>query len=182
LPEKCRQTAIIHWRAEGGIQLNSPIKIINNMFRGGQPYTTFRSINAKDGLIRFEGKPFGARLAVASNTITANRKVDICDADGTMFVKGYHLLFGSALVSGTLSLVPVGDFMTCHVNGITGVKTSSVVFAGVISTATAAGIAVAGARCTTAGSIELTLTNVTAATIGNGSLYINYMVLHPATT
>jgi hypothetical protein len=150
------------------------------MFRGGQPYTTFRSVNVKDGIVRFEGKPFGAKLAVASNTITANRKVDICDADGTMFIKGYHLLFGSALVSGTLSLVPVGDFYKCHVNGITGLKTTAFVFADVYNTATAAGIAVGAARCTTAGSIELWLTNVTAATIANGALYINYMALHPA--
>ena len=152
------------------------------MFRGGQPYTEFRSINPRDGVIRFEGKPFGTRLAVASNSLkTSNRKVDLCDGSGSMFVKGYHLLFGSVQVTGQMSNVPVGNFMTC-VATVSGVKTSSVVFANVYTTATAAGIAVAATRCKTADAIEVLVTNVTAATINNGAFWINYMVLHPATT
>ena len=151
------------------------------MFRGGQPYTDFRSINVTDGIVRFEGKPFGNRFEVASNTLTAARKVDVCDASGSMFIKGYHVLFGSVVVTGQMSDVPIHGFKKCSAV-VSGVKTTSFVLANVYSTATAAGIAVAAARCTTANALDVLVTNVTNATIGDGVFAINYMVLNQQTS
>lgn len=156
------------------------------MFRGGQPYTNFRNVNCKDGRLRLEGKPFGAVIKVNPTTLSADRTVYLSDASGSLFVKGFHIRFGSMQVTGnantTMSLVPVGGFMTAKIP-FTGVKTSSMVFAGSYSTAGAgAAIAVAGANCKTADYIQLQLTNVTAATIAQGSFYINYVVMHPATS
>lgn len=156
------------------------------MFRGGQPYTDFRAINAKDGRIRLAGKPFGVTLKVNPTTISAERKVYLCNANGSMFVKGFHVIFGSMQVTGnantTMSLVPVGAFMTASVP-LSGIKTTSIVFASTYSTAGAgAAIAVAGANCKTANYLQLQLTNVTAATIGQGSFYINYVVMNPTTS
>jgi hypothetical protein len=152
------------------------------MFRGGQPYSEFRSVNSKDGRIRFEADPFGVTLVVDDATLTANRKVYVCDASGSAVVKGYHIIFGSTTISGTgttLSLVPVGDFMKVSV-ALTGARTTSIVLANVYSTAGAgAAIAVAAARCTTANYLEVLLTNITAATVANGTLSINYAVLNP---
>jgi len=151
------------------------------MFRGGQPYSEFRAVNNKDGRFRITGNPWGVKFEVPSAALNANRKVDICDASGSMVVKGYHIFFGSVQVTGTMSHVPVGDYMTCNAT-VSGVKTSSVVFANVFTTATATGLSVAATRCVTANQIQVLVTNVTAATIDNGTFLINYMVLHPATT
>jgi len=151
------------------------------MFRGGQPYTDFRSINVTDGIVRFEGKPFGTKLAVASNTLTAARKVDVCDASGSMFIKGYHILFGTVAVSGQMSNVNIHDYMKCSAV-VAGVKTTSFIIANIYTTAAAAGMAVGAVRCTTADALEVLVTNVTNATIANGSLVINYMVLNPSTS
>jgi hypothetical protein len=151
------------------------------MFRGGQPYTDFRAINAKDGRIRLEGRPGGIKLEVQPTTISADRTIFICDCNGTMLVKGYHMIFGTALATGTMSLVPVGDFYKVTM-AVTGVRTTSHVIAGINSTVTATGIAIGAARCTTADVVDLWVTNVTAATIANGDLQVSYMVLNPQST
>lgn len=156
------------------------------MFRGGQPYTDFRNINCKDGRLRLEGKPFGTVIRVNPTTLSADRTVYLANASGSMFIKGYHVIFGSMQVTGnantTMSLVPVGAFMTASVP-LSGIKTTSFVFANTYSTAGAgAAIAVAGANCKTANYLQLQLTNVTAGTVAQGSFYINYVVMHPQTS
>jgi hypothetical protein len=151
------------------------------MFRGGQPYTEFKGVNCNDGRLRFEGSPNEVKFEVDNTTLTDDRKVYVCDSSGSMFVKGYHIIFGTAQAIGTMSLVPVGGFMTSYAS-VSGALTTSIVFANIYNGSSAAGIAVGGACCAVADQIQLQLTNVTAATIANGALYINYMVLNPQTS
>lgn len=152
------------------------------MFRGGQPYTDFRAINMKDGRIRVEGRPGGVKFEVQPTTITANRTISICDCDGTMFVKGYHMIFGTVLVSATLSLVPAGSLYKISA-AVSGLKTTSQILACIHSTVTSSGLAVGAAGCTTEGYLDLYLTGVGASSITSGTiLQVAYMALNPQTT
>lgn len=155
------------------------------MFRGGQPYTEFKAVNARDGRIRFEGKPFGVTLQSGPISLSADRKVYLRDGNGSMFVKGYHIQFGTfnAQSGGeTLSLVPTGAFKTVSY-ALTGIHTTSIVFCNIVQTAYAGSeIMVAAARCKTDGYLQLHLTNVTAGTVDNGTMVVSYVVMHPQTS
>lgn len=152
------------------------------MFRGGQPYTDFRAVNMKDGRFRIEGRPSGVKFEVEPTTITADRTISICDCDGTMLVKGYHVLFGTVEVSGTLSLVPAGELYKFSV-AASGLKTTSHVLACIHSTVTSSGLAVGAAGCSTADYLDVYLTAVGAASITGGTiLQVAYMALNPQST
>jgi len=151
------------------------------MFRGGQPYSEFRAVNCKDGRLRFEGKPFGVTFTVDPTRIKGNRKYDLCDATGSIFVKGYHATFGSTTVTSTMSLVPVGGVYK-GLATVTGVLTTSIVLVNVSNQSTAVGIKVASACCHTAGYIDCSLSNCAGSTIANTALAINYLVLNPQTS
>lgn len=151
------------------------------MFRGGNPYTDFHNINCKEGRFRIEAQPFGTKFQVAPTTISADRTIWVCDGSGSLMVKGYHFIYGTAWVGGTLSLVPVGVPYYANNLAVTGIKVTSIVQACVHSTATAAGLMVVNARCRTDGYLSVGLAAI-GSTVANASLQIAYLIMNPQTT
>ena len=159
-------------------------------------YTNFRAVTVKEGIIRLADPwqnttyvatkatdgTIGVRLQIAAGTLTGNKTLHVCDGSGSMFIKGYHIAFGSTTVNGSMSLVPVGGFYL-GTAAVTGVLTTSVILTNIYATSGAgAAITPVGAVCRTAGIIDFFLTNVTAATVGAGVLAVNYLILHPQTS
>ena len=154
------------------------------MYINSQPYTTFRGVNLKDGKLRLADKTvsttdYAVELKVVPGIATAERKVYLKDASGSMIVKGYHITYGTSsfLGNGNIAI----DTIATSSASITGVLTSSVVLINAETSAEVAGYIPFGATCQTAGKIIIQYL-VATATAAITAVPFSYVILHPQTS
>jgi hypothetical protein len=149
----------------------------------GYPYTSFRGVNSKDGRIRFQDPnlTYGARIEIDNNTLTDDRKVYLCDGNGSLTVRGYHITYGSGTYQNN-SNIAANTIYTATM-AITGVLTTSIIFCsvnGMSGTAAVSGYPI-GAKCTTAGVASLVMLSG-ATTAAAGTVALDYVFFNPQTT
>lgn len=157
----------------------------------GKPYTSFRAVNARNGYIRLED-PFknttyvakhpdnyGVRFSVDSTTLSANRKVYLGDATGSMMLTGYDILFGTTVFSGNSNIATqsLGDSTVA----ITGLLTTCITLVSAATSAQVTGYVPIGSQCKTAGLLTV-FYKTQGATAATTDIPINYMILFPQTS
>jgi len=150
----------------------------------GESYTNFKAVNVKDGVIRVADtyattNSYGVTLRTADGILTGNRKVYVCDGAGSMFLKGYDILYGTATFvgSGNIAAQTVAQASV----SITGVLATSIVLVSAATSAQVAGYVPIGSKYATTDKIWVFYTTM-AATTAVASVPINYTVLFPQTT
>lgn len=157
----------------------------------GQSFTSFRAVNAKDGIIRLED-PFlnttyvakhpdnyGVTFKVVKSSLTANRKIYLGDGAGSMMITGYDMLYGTSsfTASGNIAAQSLGQASVT----ITGVLTSCIVLVSAATSAQVAGYVPIGSSCKTAGKIWV-FYKTQAATAAVAEVPFNYTILFPQTS
>jgi len=134
----------------------------------GQPYTSFRAVNVKDGSILVESGNYKGVLRATPGKLTANRTYTLPDDSGYVFV-GAH---GSAAVSysgiaaGSLKQTTIVD---------SNVKATDFVIA-CFAQNLSDSIAIVAAT-PSSGSLQLTLANLTSNAISIDARKVNYIVI-----
>jgi len=155
------------------------------MYINGQPFTSFKSINVSEGVVRISNSTIGTTdygltlKAVPGSFAGPERKVYVKDATGSMIVKGYHIVYGTASVICSGNIAANGVATTSV--SISGVLTSSIVLINAISSAATSTFVPFGATCQTAGKV-LVQYYVGAATAAVTTVPINYAILNPQTS
>jgi len=134
----------------------------------GQPYTSFRAINLKDGSLLVESGAYKGVLRATPGGLTANRTYTLPDDSGYVLVGAY----GSAAVS--YSSIAAGSLKSTIITDSNVKQTDLVVacFAQSISDS----IAVVAAEASNGG-IRLTLANLTSSEISIDGRKVNYIVI-----
>ncbi len=152
------------------------------MFVNGYPYTDFRAVNSKDGRFRLQDGAYGVRFEVDSATLTADSKIYVPNAGGSMVVRGYHMTYGSATFQRDPNIA--ADTLYTGTATITGMLSTSIVFvnfAGLLGSGAATGPLPIGVNYKAAGIANLMLLNL-AATTTIGTSIVNYVMLLPQTS
>lgn len=153
------------------------------MYINGLPFTNFRAVNVRGGLARIGNSTIGTTdysliLKAAPGTFTDNNKVYLKDGTGSMFIKGYHVTYGTTSIS--CSGIPAAGAIATSSIAISGVLTTSIVLINAFESASTDCIPF-GATCQTAGKI-LVQYYVGAASTAITSVPITYTILHPQTS
>lgn len=147
------------------------------------PYTSFKAINANDGLIRIADRTisttdYAVTIAVDQGAITAERKIYAKNAGGSL------MLYGNDVVYGTTTIICNGNIAAGGVAtascAISGLLTTSVIFVSAATTAQVAAFVPFGATCATAGK-AIVQYFVGAASAAITTVPINYIYWHPQT-
>ena len=154
------------------------------MYIDGNPYTNFKGVNCKDGKFRVadptEGTlDYAVIFQVAPATLTGDRKVYVCNSSGSMFVRGYDIIYGTTSFAGS-SNIAVKTVATSSCS-ITGLTTTSWLFISPCTSAEVAGYVPMGAVCKTAGK-ALIMYRTLGATTAVKNVPINYILLNPQTS
>lgn len=142
-------------------------------FIGGQPYSSFRAVNNKDGKMRLASGAYGGVLQ--PKTLTADRTWEIRDKDGTIALRGAggDMLWGT--MSVTLPAVGAGDVNTTIIT-IANILGSDVIFAQFASSSSLVltGITVA---IDTTSTVTLNLANPFVSASVSQVVVLKYLVL-----
>ena len=137
----------------------------------GQPYTSFRAVNVKDGSILVESGDYKGVLRTTPGKLTANRTYTLPDDSGYVFV-GAH---GSAAVS--YSGIAAGSIKQTIITDANIKATDFVIacFAQDLSDSIAVIAATPGA-----GKVTLSLCNMTSSPVSIDRRKVNYIVIDRA--
>jgi len=154
------------------------------MYISGQPYSNFKAINLTQGKLRVADKTisttdYNVVLATTPGTFTGERKVYLRDADGSMFIKGYHIDYGTTSIVCNGNIAASGIATTSC--SISGVLTSAIVLINATSSAQVPSFVPFGATCQTAGKVLIQYF-VGAATAAITTVPISYVILNPQTS
>jgi len=152
----------------------------------GQYYTSFRAVNVKDGTMRIPDpynkttsvNNYAVTLQVAEAGLTADRTVYMGDGDGSMFLMGYDILYGTSsfLGNGNIAAEAIGQASF----SITGLVTSAIVLVSAATSAQVKGFIPIGSKCISAD--KALVYYIATASAATTEVPINYVALFPQTS
>jgi hypothetical protein len=157
----------------------------------GNNYTNFRGVNVRDGIVKLSDPEqnttytsvkvgnYGVSMVVDPKTLTTNRRIYIPDANGSMVIKGYDILYGTSAFNGgsNYAAQTVGQSSIT----ITGLLASCIVLVTAATTAQVSGYVPIGAKYAAADKAWV-FYKTQAATAAVALVPINYVALFPQTS